>query len=140
VLIHVVDASHPGLDDQVAAVESLLTELELPERPLIVAVNKIDRLAGEGTLRGLLERFNGVAISALTGEGIDALLTRIDEALRPRTQRLALFIPYRDGPALALCYDKGRVLQRTDEAEGIRLEVEVPRRLVAQLQAYSLRA
>ncbi|PYO57715.1 MAG: GTPase HflX [Candidatus Rokuibacteriota bacterium] len=136
VLVHVVDASHPALDDQVAAVEALLAELELSERPTIVALNKVDRLEAEGALRGLLERFNGVAVSALTGGGIDRLLARIDEVLRPRVERLALFIPYRDGPALAPCYEKGRVLQRRDEAEGIHLEAEVPRRVVAQLEAY----
>ncbi len=136
VLIHVVDASQSGLDDQVAAVEALLAELGLSEQPTIVAINKVDRLEGEAALRGLLERFNGVAISALTGEGIDRLLARIDDALRPRVERVALFIPYRDGPALALCYEKGRVLQRRDEAEGIRLEAELPRRLVSQLETY----
>ena len=91
---------------------------------------------GVAALRGLLERFNGVAISALTGGGIDGLLARIDEALRPRVERVALFIPYRNGPALALCYEKGRVLERRDEPEGIRLEAEVPRRLLTQLAAY----
>ncbi|HXJ79273.1 MAG TPA: GTPase HflX [Candidatus Methylomirabilis sp.] len=139
VLVHVVDASHPGLDDQVAAVEALLAELELPERPAIVAVNKVDRLESESALRGLLERWNGVAISALTGAGIDGLLARIDEALRPRVERLALLIPYGHGPALALCYEKGRVLERRDEPEGIRLQVEVPRRVVPQLETYRLR-
>ena len=136
VLVHVVDASHPGLDDQVAAVETLLAELELPERPVIVAINKVDRLESESALRGLLERWNGVAISALTGAGIDQLLARIDEALRPRVERITLVIPYRDGPALALCYDKGRVLERRDEADGIHLQVDMPRRLVPQLASY----
>ncbi len=136
VLVHVVDASHPGLDDQVAAVEGLLADLELSERPTIVALNKLDRLEGEASLRGLLERFNGVAISAVTGEGADRLLGRIDTAFRPRVERVALFIPYRDGPALALCYEKGRVLERSDEADGIRLEVELPRRIVSQLDTY----
>jgi GTP-binding protein HflX len=136
VLIHVVDASHPGLDEQVAAVEALLADLELPDRPVIVAVNKVDRLDSESALRSLVERWNGVAISALTGAGIERLLDRIDEALRPRIERIALFIPYRDGPALALCYEKGRVLERRDEPEGIRLEVEMPRRLVPQVEAY----
>jgi len=139
VLMHVVDASHPALDDQVAAVEALLGELELGERPTIVALNKVDRLEGEAALRGLLERFNGVAISARTGDGIDGLLSRIDGALRPRTERLELVIPYSDGPALALCYGKGRVLRRSDEAEGIRVEAELPRRLVALLDAYRTR-
>ncbi len=136
VLVHVVDASHPGLDEQMEAVESLLGELELSPRPVIVALNKMDRLEGEGARRGLLERFNGVAISALDGEGIDALLSKIDEALRPRVERVRLFIPYRDGPALSLCYEKGRVIARSDEPEGIRLEVDLPRRLVSQLGEY----
>jgi len=140
VLLHVVDASHPGLDDQVGAVEALLAELELSERPTIVALNKVDRLEGEAVLRGLIERLNGVAISALTGEGIGALLERIDAAFRPRVERVTLFIPYRDGPALALCYEKGRVLRRSDEAEGIRLDAELPRRLLSHLDVYRLPA
>jgi GTPase len=136
VLLHVVDASHPGLDDQVAAVDALLAELGLSERPTIVALNKADRLEADVALDALRERFHGVPVSALTGAGIEGLLARIDATFRPRVEQLTLFIPYRDGPALALCYEKGRVRARADEAEGIRLEVELPRRLVAQLDAY----
>jgi GTP-binding protein HflX len=106
---------------------------------VIVAVNKVDRLDSDAALQSLLERWNGVAISALTGAGIDDLLARIDEVLRPRVERMTLFIPYRDGPALALCYDKGRVRERADEPEGIQLLVDVPRRLVPQLEAYRAR-
>jgi len=134
-LIHVVDASHPALDDQVDAVEALLGELELRSRPMVVALNKIDRLE-PGAARALLSRFDGVAISARTGEGIESLRERIDRALQPRVARLTLRIPYADGPALAACYDKGRVLSREDEAESIRVEVELPRRLLASLQGY----
>ena len=137
VLLHVVDASHPALDDQVAAVEQLLGELELTERPTIVVLNKADRLDAAGaSLASLLERFRGVAVSALTGEGIGLLLARIDEALRPGVERAMLRIPYGDGPAVALCYERGRVLGRSDEADGIRLEVELPRRLLAPLAVY----
>jgi GTP-binding protein HflX len=139
VLIHVVDASHPGLDEQVAAVESLLGELELAGRPTIVALNKVDRLEGNGALRALVERFNGVPISALSGQGIAELLDRIDAAWEPRVARVALHIPYSDGTALALCYEKGRVLARSDEADGIRIDAELPRRLLAQLSAYTMR-
>jgi GTP-binding protein HflX len=137
-LIHVVDASHPGLDDQVQAVEALLGELELMGRPMVVALNKIDRLE-PGAARALLSRFDGVAISARTGEGMEALRTRIDLALRPRVGRLTLRIPYADGPALAACYERGRVLSRQDEPEGIRLEVELPRRLIASFEGYRLK-
>ena len=137
VLVHVVDASHPGVDDQVQAVEALLGELELMGRPMVVALNKMDRLE-PGAARALLARFDGVAISARTGEGVEALLTRLDEALRPRVVRLTLRIPYADGPALAACYERGRVLSRRDEPEGIRLEVELPRRRLASLEGFRI--
>ena len=140
VLVHVVDASHPGLDDQVAAVEALLAELDLSQRPTVVALNKADRLDADAALRNLVDRWGAVAISAMTGDGIDSLLTRIDDALRPRVERVALFIPYRDGPALALCYERGRVRERRDEPEGIHLEVELPRRLVSQFSPYRVSA
>ena len=136
VLLHVVDASHPGLDDQVAAVESLLTELNLGDRTMIVALNKTDRVEGGPALTRLVERLQGVAISARTGQGIEDLRERIEQAFRPRQQRVILRIPYRDGPALAQCYERGRVLSRQDEPDGIRLEVELPPRLLAPLQAY----
>ena len=136
ILLHVVDASHPALDDQMAAVDRLLGELELTERPSIVVLNKADRLDADTSLASLVERFQGVAVSALTGEGIELLLARIDEALRPGVERATLRIPYGAGPAVALCYERGRVLARSDEADGIRLEVELPRRLLAPLAVY----
>jgi GTP-binding protein HflX len=136
VLLHVVDASHPGLEDQAAAVESLLGELELGDRPTIVALNKTDRVEGGVPLRRLVERFEGVAVSAKTGEGIDDLLDRIEHTFRPRMERVVLRLPYRDGTALAQCYERGRVLSRRDEADGIRLEVELSPRVLAPLEGY----
>lgn len=136
VLLHVVDASHPRLEEHVAAVEETLADLELADRAIIVALNKADRVEPGAPLRALVERFNGVAISALTGEGIETLLGRIDEVLRPRMERVRLRIPYGDGTALALCYARGRVLRRVDEADGILLEAELPRRVLGQLTPY----
>jgi len=136
VLLHVVDASHPALEDQAAAVESLLAELELGDRPMIVALNKTDRVEGGAPLRRLVERFQGVAVSARTGEGVDDLLERIERTFRPRIERVVLRIPYRDGTALAQCYERGRVLARHDEPDGIRLEVELSPRLLAPLEGY----
>ncbi len=136
VLVHVVDASHPGLEEQMAAVESLLTELELTGRPSIVALNKVDRLDADVALEALVDRFDGVAISARTGEGVDRLLDRVAQTLGPRVERVTLRIPYRDGTALAHCYGRGRVLARSDDADGIRLEVELAPRLLGPVEAY----
>jgi len=136
VLLHVVDASHPGLEEQMEAVEALLGELELAHRPTIVALNKVDRLDADAALGALVERFDAVAVSARTGEGMTALLDRIERALRPGVERIRLRIPYRDGTALAQCYERGRVLSRTDGVDGIDLEVELPRRLLRALEPY----
>jgi len=136
VLLHVVDASHPGLEEQMEAVDSLLGELELGHRPTIVALNKVDRLEPGAALGALVDRFDGVAISARTGEGMDALVDRIERALRPGVERVKIRIPYRDGTALALCYERGRVVSRTDDVDGIQLEVELPRRFLGPLEPY----
>jgi GTP-binding protein HflX len=136
VLVHVADASHPGLDEQMLAVDSLLSELELGPRPTIVALNKVDRLDGDAALSALVDRFQGVALSARTGEGVEALLDRIEGALRPGVKRVTLIIPYRDGTALAHCYERGRVLARSDDADGIHLDVELPPRLLAFVEPY----
>ena len=105
-------------------------------RPTVVALNKIDKLEGGAPPRMLVKRFDGVPISAHTGAGMDRLLDRIDSALRGRVERAVLRIPYRDGLALSLCYDRGRVLARSDEPDGIRLEVELPPRLLGPLEPY----
>jgi len=80
-------------------------------------------------------RRGGVAISAVTGEGLDELLAAIDAAL-PASGIVTLRIPHADGPALALCYERGRVLARADEADAVRVEVELPRRLLGPLARY----
>jgi GTP-binding protein HflX len=136
VLLHVVDASHPALEEQMEAVESLLGELELGRRPTVVALNKVDRLEPCAALGALVERFDGVAVSARTGEGMDALVDRIERALRPGVERVTLRIPYRDGTAIAQCYERGRVLSRSDDVDGIVLEVELPPRLLGPLEPY----
>ena len=132
-LVHVADASHPALDEHMEAVESLLRELGVADRPTVLALNKIDRR--EGPREPLVARRGGVAISAATGEGIDELLAAID-ALLPAGGTVTLRIPHADGPALALCYERGRVLARADEADAVRVEVELPRRLLGPLARY----
>ena len=131
-----VDASHPRLDEHVEAVEDLLGELELRHRPLVVALNKVDRLAPGPALRALVERFDGVPVSARTGQGVDGLVERIARTLASRVARARLRIPYGDGAALALCYERGRVLSRSDDPDGIRLDVEAAPRLLGKLAAY----
>jgi GTP-binding protein HflX len=75
--LHVVDASSEELERRIAAVRGVLREIGLDATPELLVFNKIDRLPpGHG--RALAERHGAVAISALEGSGLDALLERAE--------------------------------------------------------------
>jgi GTP-binding protein HflX len=135
VLVHVVDAAHPAVDEHMAAVEALLRELAVDTRPTVLALNKIDQLERGRGFDALVDRRGGVPVSAATGEGVPALLDAIHAALKVGGL-VTLRIPHADGSSLALCYDRGRVLARADEPDHVRLEVELPEPVLATVAAY----
>jgi GTP-binding protein HflX len=135
-LLHVVDASHPHAREHMSAVYRVLEELGLEDRPALTVMNKIDRLEEpNGLLRETLAE-GGVAVSARTGEGFDALLTCIGEALRSTRSACRLCVPYERGGILSRVYARGRVLGREDRPDGIWLDVEVPRALEGLVRPY----
>jgi GTP-binding protein HflX len=136
VLLHVVDASHPQLDEHMAAVDALLRELEVADRPRIVVLNKSDRLEDPGLAAGLVRLRGGVAVSALTGAGLEDLLAAIRERLPRAVRAVTLRIPHGAGAALASCYQRGRVLARSDEPHHVQVEVELPVDALVALRAY----
>ena len=75
VLLHVVDTSHPAMEEHMRAVDDLLRELEVADRPTVLALNKVDRLDTDPA--PLVARRDGVAVSAAAGTGMDALLAAI---------------------------------------------------------------
>jgi GTP-binding protein HflX len=139
VLLHVVDASHPAMNEHMAAVDALLDELEVADRPTILVLNKVDRLDERRPVESLLDTRVGVAFSALTGEGLDHLHAAIDSALGAVGTAVKLRIPHHDGAALALCYDRGRVLSRSDDDGHVVLEVELPPPILPAVASYVAR-
>ena len=79
-LLHVVDASDPHLESKKEAVERVLEDLELGEIPVLLVLNKID-LVGSETAATLVTRFDGVAVSARTGAGLDDLIAAAEARL-----------------------------------------------------------
>ena len=63
------------------------------------------------------------------------MLKTIDAAL-PASGTVTLRIPHGDGAALALCYERGRVVGRVDEAQAVVVDVELPSTWLGQLAAY----
>jgi GTP-binding protein HflX len=135
VLLHVVDASHAAMLEHMAAVDALLAELQVAERPTVLVLNKIDRLEQRHPVEAVLAERGGVAVSAATGEGLAHLHAAIDSAL-PRLCRVSLRIPHAAGSALASCYEAGRVLSREDDDGHVRIEAELPAELLPSLASY----
>ncbi len=136
ILLHVLDGSHPRAEEQMRAVECLLSDLDLGGRPVLLVLNKADRVPNSRDLSRLAEESDGIPVSALTGGGLPELLAAIERALSSRVGHVTLRIPYADGPALALCYRKGRVLRREDGEGGVLLDVALPRPLLSRVSAY----
>ena len=79
-LLHVLDASDGEVEEHLKSVDVILAELGLAQRPRLLVWNKAD-VASPTDLAALLRRYGGVAVSAITGEGLEALLEQVEIAL-----------------------------------------------------------
>ncbi len=142
VLLHIRDAASTYGEEQKTQVEKVLGELESLGKPRIEVLNKVD-LLDEHERQGLLDRLQAggeVAVSARTGEGMDALLRAIDRALHSDPVIDAeLRVPQQEGAVLAAIEAGMIVHSREYEGNLVRLTVSGPASLVGRLRPYRLR-
>jgi GTP-binding protein HflX len=132
VLLHVRDVSHPDHEAQKADVTAVLETLGLGERledDTIEALNKIDLLDEQARIALIAQaaRANqpAVAVSARTGEGIEALRTMLDERLIRHRLTRGYRLDISDGAALSWLYEYGEVIERRDDDTTITLKVRL---------------
>ena len=127
-LIHVVDASHPSVHLQMAAVEEVLEEIEAASRPMIVVLNKLDLLPSDMPLQlqGMAAGLPTVAVSAKDGTGIDALLKCISETLMQQFTSLDVIIPYSHGELVAQFHQFGTIEYEEFEEQGTHIRGHMP--------------
>lgn len=139
VLLHVVDITHPNAREQAAAVEETLRQIEATEVPVVVAFNKIDRLPNpDETLAQMAEFPNSLAISAVTGQGLDRLLTRLEGVLNEAMVAVDVHIPYQQGEFVALLHEQGTVIFEEHDDQGTHLRGRVPARLAPAFAPFDL--
>jgi GTPase len=131
-ILHVSDVSNPHHQELDAEVDKILRELAVESRPRLHVLNKIDRLTPEErkTIECAIAN-NGITapvlVSALTGEGIDALLRRVDaEMPTDPVLTLSIRLPLAEGRTLAMIHALGRVLHTEIDDSHMRLHVEIP--------------
>ncbi len=129
VILHIRDAAHPDSAaqraDVIAVLDGMVKDGTLDaawRRRSIEVLNKADLLGG---IAALPERADAVAVSAITGEGLDALKSAIDTRIAAGMDVIAYDIPPGDGARLAWLYQHGEIIDRTDGEDAIHVTVRL---------------
>ncbi|PTQ54164.1 MAG: GTP-binding protein HflX [Hydrogenibacillus schlegelii] len=135
-ILHVVDASHPRKEMQMAVVRRVLEEIGAAARPILTVYNKIDRRYPDGMPEVLpADLWDGVAVSAARGWNLDALEAAIQAALSGRREVVEALVPYDRAQWVAWAHREGWVLAEEARPDGIFLRVELEKGLAARLRS-----
>ena len=127
-LLHVVDASsdEDEMLMQMQAADSVLSEIGAGEKPRILVLNKIDLLDDEQRAEVRIRMPDGIAVSAVTGEGLEDLKAEIDRVFEESMAPVELFVPYSQGARLHDLHEVAGRIDREDEPEGVRVRTRLP--------------
>jgi GTPase len=134
-LVHVVDASAPDVAGNIRAVREVLAEIGAADVPELLAFNKADLAPDEA--QRLRDRHEGsVALSAVTGEGVELLVATIGDRLRSLTRLVELVIPFDRGDLLAAAHRAGEVLDERPVEGGMHVRGRFDDAAVGRLAEY----
>ncbi|MEO7272093.1 MAG: GTPase HflX [Vicinamibacterales bacterium] len=134
-LVHVIDAANPERERQMAAVRTVLSDLDADKVPVLEVFNKCDRIDdGErGRLRAIYP--GALCVSALTGDGREDLIAAMEARLALDTTRVTLVFDARSEESrsrVAQLYRLARILQHASTDDLISIEADLPRRLLSR--------
>lgn len=139
ILLHVVDASHPNVVQHIEAVEDTLAEIEVPNVPKILVLNKSDQLTDTAsTVEAGKDYFDCISVSARERQGLEALMNSIERALNTRQRRANLLIPFHRGDLLSLLYERATVIMREDTSDGVNVIAQMSPMVYEQFKAYEV--
>ena len=138
VLMHVVDLSHPQREEQMEAVQKILEDLKVTEKPCLLVFNKMDLIDDPLLLRRLKTEYSGsVAISAAKQKNLEELLDQLSRLLRTDWERMTLAVPFEDSRTLALLHEKGQIVKMVAQEETYHVEVLLQEKWANKLKKYS---
>jgi GTP-binding protein HflX len=138
-VLHVVDASAPEeeLVEMTRAVDDVLEDIGAGDSPRILVLNKADRLDDDRRRELAFRHPEGVLVSALTGEGLEALGERIQEEFERTLRDVELLVPFSAGTTLSELHDLAGDLEREDTPEGVRVRVRIPAVIAERFSRYA---
>ena len=137
-VLHVVDASHPEPEGQIAAVREVLAEIGADKVPELVVINKAD-IADPMVLARLRQREpHSVVVSARTGEGITEALAIVEEELPHPGVEFIVLLPYGRGDLIDRLHREGEIDSQEHTADGTIVRGRAHEDLAGELAAYAV--
>lgn len=124
-ILHVVDASNPQMDEQMHIVYETLKGLDVTDKPVITAFNKQDRLTQSVVLRDF-KADHIVNISAKTGEGLEKMQEILENVLREKKMTVECVYPYAEAGKIQMIRKYGELLEEEYRDDGIYVKAFVP--------------
>jgi GTP-binding protein HflX len=136
-LLHVLDINHPLAYEQNLSVFEVLDEIGVKDKPVLTALNKIDKLLDKEITNVLTEKYQeSVAISALKKENLDKLKEKISSLLLNQVSSVELVIPHSQMRLLNLIYQEGRVIHTEYSHNDVHLTAQIPLTLKRKLSNF----
>lgn len=138
ILLWVIDITHPRVGDHINSVNSVLKEIGVSQKPVIHLLNKIDKVDNTDHTIECWQRLldNCIAISALTGKGIDDLLYRIEELIPDKLKKVRLRFPVEAGDLISKIHRNGRIIRKDYIGKEVIVEAEMDKTLANSLKAF----
>ncbi|HUE96374.1 MAG TPA: GTPase HflX [Longimicrobiaceae bacterium] len=141
-LLHVIDISHPGWEEQKEVVEEVIDVLELDDRPVVLVFNKIDRLTHEEeeiwrTRAATDYPQPAVFVSTVEPGGVESLRDFLQDRIRARSPEVRIAVPASLGGVVAEIYREGEVVAREDVDGRVIVRVRLPAAALGRLREHS---
>jgi GTP-binding protein HflX len=127
-IVQVVDAAAPPERRLVdlEAVDAVLEEIGAGDKPRLLVLNKADLLDEEERREAQLRHPGAVLVSALEGDGLEALLGQVERAFEDTLTEVDLLVPYSEGARLHDLHELTGDIERTDRSDGVLVHARVP--------------
>jgi len=132
-ILHIVDGSDEAPLEQISAVREVLNEIDAGNVRELIVINKADIADPEQVAQLLRAEPHAFVVSAMTGEGLEALLLAIEGDLPSFLRAVDVVIPYQRGDLISRAHSQGEVLAVEHIAAGTHLTARVPEQLAAEM-------
>jgi GTPase len=139
-LIHVLDISHPEVQDQYRITMEVLDELGAGDKPMILIFNKIDLDSEYADISGILQDYpKALYTSTKSGKGLEDIFEEIEEVLNRDKKVMSLLIPTDRYDLISMIHREGTVLKEEYKEAGSFIEARVPVKVYNKLKNYIIK-